>query len=300
MLQLNTEPLPKRKDAYIVGGSVRDIILNKKAKDIDIVVANEPEKYAKELAYKIKGHLVKLGKSDNITYRVATKDICFDITSINGSSIKEDLSKRDFTINALALDLCENKIIDYFQGINDIKTKKVRIVSDKVFKSDPIRLLRAYRIAAVLGFTLGKKTTYFIKEYIHLISKSAKERITTELFKIFDTNNSYNYIKQMVESCLLFAIFPELEIMKGCVQNKNHDFDVFEHTLEAFRHLEILLNTEVVSFNQYYNKLNFKINKKNIPQLKFSMLLHDIGKYDSKTIDEENNIHFYGHEKKKC
>jgi len=294
MIQFNPA-IPKAKGAYIVGGSIRDLILRRIPTDYDIAVLLFPEKYASDLASCVNGHVVEIGKQNQMIYRVVSKNSTFDISAIEGKTIEDDLVKRDFTVNAIGYDLSSGKTIDLFGGINDLSIKKIRMVSKEVFKKDPVRLIRAYRIAAMLDFEIESETAHAIVNNVKLITKAAGERIKAELFKIFSCPKSYGYIHQMYETGLLFEIFPELTALQGCKQNKHHAYDVLDHSLTAFSQLEILLNEK--KFNT--ELMNFPIpdmDKERSALLKYSILLHDIGKPSALTVGDDENIHFFGHE----
>jgi len=288
MNKLDIKIIPKIKGAYIVGGSIRDIILGRFPFDYDIAVFGNPEKFAKKIAVKKSDHIIGLGKKDHKIIRVISDNKIFDISSANGQTIEDDLLKRDFTINAMACSLSSGRIIDCAGGMKDIADKKIRMVSDTAFEKDPVRLIRAYRIGASLNFEIERNTVSFIRKNAKLIKNSAGERIRSEFLKILQTPESHHYISQMAETGLLFAIFPELGKLKGCFQNRFHQYDVFEHTMKAFYHLENILN----------NKITHSIDENTAPLLKFAILLHDTGKPLVKKADNDGNVHFYGHSKK--
>ncbi len=279
--------LPDIKNSYIVGGAVRDIILKKKPEDIDIVTTGDHEKYALKLAEKLRCNFVELGKGGKKNFRVVSGKKIFDISPLNGKNIYENLNDRDFTINAIAFDIFQKKIVDPLGGCSDIKKKKVRQVSDRIFADDPVRMIRAFRFAAFLDFHIDKETIALVGHQRELVKKSAAERITAELMKIFETSYSYPHIEKMAETSLLFSIFPDLRKGRGVLQNRHHDFDVFTHTMRSYCAIEALLSGK-------YKKLAIE----NRALLKFAILLHDCGKPYTKTIDHNGNIHFYGHEKK--
>jgi len=259
MNKLDIKIIPKIKGAYIVGGSIRDIILGRSPFDYDIAVFGNPEKFAKKIAVKKSDHIIELGKKDHKIIRVISDNKIFDISSANGQTIEDDLLKRDFTINAMAYSLSSGKIIDCTGGMKDIADKKIRMVSNTAFEKDPVRLIRAYG-----------------------------ERIRSEFLRILQTPESHHFISQMADTGLLFAIFPELGKLKGCIQNRFHQYDVFEHTMKAFYHLENILN----------NKITHSIDENTASLLKFAILLHDTGKPLVKKTDNEGNVRFYGHSKK--
>lgn len=287
--------IPKLKGAYIVGGSIRDLLLGRSPSDYDIVVLESPDKYACNLAKRCSGHVVKIGKQNQTIFRVIAESTIFDISAIEAKTIEDDLAKRDFTINAIGYDLFSGKIIDLFEGIKDLSIKKIRMVSKEIFKKDPVRLIRAYRIATMLDFEIESETAHVLVNNVKLITKAAGERIKAELFKIFSYPKSYDYIHQMYETGLLFEIFPELTALQGCKQNKHHAYDVLDHSLNAFSQLEILLNEK--KFNTGSMSLTIPdMDKERSALLKYSILLHDIGKPFTLTVGDGGNIHFFGHD----
>ena len=173
MIQFNSKIFPQTKGSYIIGGSIRDILLGRIPTDYDIAVTENPEKYAKKIAANTTGHLVAMGKPGQTIIRVVSSDNIFDITSLNGKSIEDDLKKRDFTINAMAYELSSGEIIDCLGGLRDLDDKKIRMVSKNVFRKDPIRLIRAYRIGACLDFEIESQTVSLIRENADLIQNSA-------------------------------------------------------------------------------------------------------------------------------
>jgi len=298
MIQFNKNILPRIKGTYIVGGSVRDLLLDRTPTDYDIAVTGNPEQYAKKLIDKSDGHLVRLGKPGRMTIRVISGDIIFDITSLNGTFIEGNLNQRDFTINAIAYDLYSEEIIDCLGGLRDLADKKVRMVSKEIFKKDPVRLIRAYRIGACLNFEIEAKTAKAIKSNTKLLKIIPGERIRVELFTMLGTSTSYLYLSQMAISGLLTAIFPDLDRLKGCFQSHYHHFDVFEHTMRAYGHLETILNNPGKILPDTSTKIHQYIDKNKPALIKCAILLHDIGKPLMKTLDSSGNCHFYGHARK--
>lgn len=298
MIQLINNIIPEAEGAYIVGGSVRDFILGRSLTDYDIAVLGDPEEFAKRIAINSAGHLVKIGKPGQMIIRVISGDNIFDISPVNGASIEEDLNKRDFTINAMAYSLSSEKIIDHMGSMQDIAEKRIRMVSDSVFRKDPVRLIRAYRMGAFLNFEIEPETISAIKDNAGLIQNSAGERIRAELFKILRTSKSHYYLSQMADTGLLLAIFPELGRLKGCFQGRHHRYDVFEHTMKAFYHLEGILNNYRQFIPKVCGQLGHYINENRAALLKCAILLHDIGKPLARTVNSKGSVHFYGHGKK--
>jgi putative nucleotidyltransferase with HDIG domain len=298
MLQFIKTILPRQKGVYIIGGSIRDLLLGRVPADYDIACTGNPEKFAKKILAESVGHLVRLGKSDQMIFRVISGGTIFDITSLNGASIEEDLKKRDFTVNAVAYDLYSEKIIDCFGGLKDLADKKVRMVSKKIFKKDPVRLIRAYRIGACLNFEIESRTAELIAYHVKLLRNIAGERIRAELLSMLDTSASYPYLIQMANNGLLEAVFPGFDCLKGCVQNNHHHFDVFEHTLSAFEHLETMMNKPEDILPGISTQICRYIAKTRPALIKCAILIHDIGKPLTKTVDSSGKCRFYGHARK--
>ena len=297
MISFDTSFIPPQKGVYLVGGSLRDTLLGRKPLDYDIVVKENPLAIAEEITKYRNGRLVFMGKPGQQLIRVVFGNTLWDISVMKGNSIEEDLSHRDFTINALAYEAITEKLIDISGGLKDLKKRRIRMVSASIFKEDPLRLLRAYRLAASFGFRIDPSTDSCIKGDAHLIHQTAGERIRDELFKILSIQDSFTFISQMQESGLLSELLPEIGALKDCCRNKHHAYDAQEHTLKSFCALEALLKNVGSYFPEHTNPLNCWFDNRKNPLLKCAMLLHDIGKPLCETRDKSGNIHFWGHEK---
>jgi tRNA nucleotidyltransferase/poly(A) polymerase len=154
-------------------------------------------------------------------------------------------------------------------------------------------------MAAVLQFDIEPHTKSAIEKHAGLIQQSAGERVREELFKLLQSAGSHHFLCQLADTGLLFATLPELSELKQCLQNRFHQFDVLEHTLRAFYHLERLLDSgpDQALLTVKSAPLAQRIAKSRRPLLKFSILLHDIGKPAVQTDDRDGNLHFYGHER---
>lgn len=298
MLQFIKNFLPRQKDIYIIGGSIRDLLLGRVPADYDIACAGNPEKFAEKILSRSGGHLVRIGKSGQMIFRVISDGTIFDIAPLNGSSIEEDLKKRDFTVNAVAYDLFSGKIIDCFGGLTDLSDKKVRMVSKTIFINDAVRLIRAYRIGACLNFEIESRTAESIAWHANLLESVAGERIRAELLSLLDTPASYSYLIQMANNGLLGIVFPGFDRLKGCFQNSYRHFDVFEHTLSAFEHLETMLSKPEDILSGIPGEICRYIEKARPALIKCAILIHDIGKPLAKTWDGCGKYRFYGHARK--
>ena len=297
MLDINIPFLLQHRKAWLVGGAIRDILLGKQPTDFDIISAENGAEYAQELARHMGGKSVVIGKFPFNIYRVIAKGCTIDVTRLNGSSIEQDLNKRDFTINSLAWQVNSDTLIDLFNGQRDLHQKRIRMVAPSIFKDDPIRLLRAFRLAGTLEFQIDRKTLTVMHREVFRIQDSAAERIQSELLKILATPGTTAAIVAMDRVGLIEQILPEVTNLKNCHQNHFHDTNVFEHTIRALAALEKLI--------PHYNHL-FTLKVTSNPHdrlvqkpehLKLALLLHDIGKPLTSSVDQKGCRHFYGHDR---
>lgn len=263
-------------ELYIVGGAVRDLFQNKKVQDWDLATNTVPEKilsiFPKKSYYNNKYGTVTITtgkkKIEITTFRSEKnyKDKRHPDKVRWGTNIQEDLSRRDFTINAIALKpqffeesdkKIDFQVIDPYRGINDIQKKIIKAVGDANdrISEDALRMMRAIRISAQTGFDIDKDTLKAIKNNWKLIKNISWERIRDELFKIIIAPNSKKGIELLYRTKLLKYILPELEKGRGMDQPKHHIYDVWEHSLRSMQ------NTPSKD-----------------PIVKLASLLHDIGK----------------------
>jgi poly(A) polymerase/tRNA nucleotidyltransferase (CCA-adding enzyme) len=277
-------------DAYLVGGCVRDLLLNKKPKDWDITTNAKPEEILKifgEAAFyenRFGTVGIRTGSEDEslkvievTTFRIEGKYSDFrrpDEVRF-AEKLEDDLKRRDFTINALALDI-NGKVIDYFGGLEDLKNKIIRAVGDpeERFREDALRLMRAIRLAGELNFEIEEKTFKAIQKFADLIQYIANERIRDEFNRIIMSENAVEGIELLRKSNLLKEILPELASTYGIGQNKHHKYDVYTHSLKSL---------------EYAVKKNYPL------YLRLAVLFHDIGKPIAKQ-GEGPDCTFYNHE----
>jgi poly(A) polymerase len=295
MIHFNIDALPRRKGIYIVGGSLRDSLLGRIPMDVDIAVHGDPKSFARELATKLNSRVITMGRQAQPMFRVVTQNRVFDISPLQGTTIEEDLKNRDFTVNALAYETLSEKIIDVAHGFQDIQDRQIRQVSKTCFQADPLRLLRAFRIAAQLGFQIEKHTLKMIRNNAHLISETAAERIRSELFGILKASGTHEWLRKMADTGILFNVLPEMAAMKGCPQNRQHAFDVFEHTLRTVHHMEVL-TTQDQNRDPNHRSLMEPMDVHRQARLKLAALLHDMGKPLNRHLAIGGHVRFTGHE----
>jgi tRNA nucleotidyltransferase/poly(A) polymerase len=297
MICFNSNIIPRTKGAYLVGGAVRDILAQRLPEDFDFTVKDNPRQFAMAIGEKTGCPVITLGKPGLVLYRILSPYGMFDVSPMVGSSIEDDLASRDFSINAMAVDTESGEVIDPHHGQKDMTEKQIRMISEHSFIHDPIRLIRAYRFNALFSFDIDDETGKAIRKHQNLITHSPGERIQTELKKILATKNAYSTFSMMRQSGLVFNIFPELQTLQGCGQNRHHDFDVLDHTFLVLKHLEDLLNQSPGWLPYIHDDHGSETMARRRVILKYAALFHDIGKPVSKT-EQNGNIHFYGHEMK--
>ena len=269
-------------EAYLVGGCVRDFLRGIEPHDYDITTSALPEQTIKAFdGY----HIIETGLKHG-TVTVMSDSLPLEITTFRNdgqysdsrhpdsvvfvSSLKEDLARRDFTVNAIALDRHGN-IYDFFGGCDDIKRCIIRCVGnpEKRFSEDALRLMRALRFASVTGYSIEKDTENAIVKLAPRINEIAAERITTELLKTLSGKFDELFLRH---TTLLSQIIPEIRQMEACDQNNiHHIYNVWEHCVRAAQ------SAPCDSI------------------LRLALILHDTGKPFTVSTDENGQNHFYGH-----
>jgi len=271
---------------YLVGGTVRDLMLDSSPKDLDLVCRNA-RVFARKLAKCKNAALVAMEKKpDEPCYRVIERhnsENYLDIAEMRGEDILADLRQRDFTIDAIAMEVKEDgtigSVLDPLKGAEDIKRKLIKTVNERSLVSDPLRILRAVRLASSLGFIIEDSTIRKMTELAHLLNNVSVERITLELLLILENPRSILYVRQMDELGILDIIFPEIKSMKGCLQNGYHHMDVWQHSLLVMEHAEHIINKLSDYFGEHSVDIeHYLARDKRLPLLKLSALLHDTGK----------------------
>ena len=256
----------KENTLYIVGGFIRDSVLNRNTSDIDIAVKGDTVRTARKFSKICGGNFVLLDNKEMI-YRVIVKtgkaSFSVDFSAMRGNKIEDDLLLRDFTINSMAIKLDnENisfkpkKIIDPCGGLLDIRKKTLRTTSGSIFRNDPLRLMRAFRMAATLNFKIEKSTCGLIKKNVSLISSNtSRERISTELFKILEVESSSQWFSVMHDIGLLRKIMPKTALMEISKENYYHEGGLWEHSIKTLDSIEKLANNLKIYFPAAVSRL---------------------------------------------
>lgn len=297
-------------DVYLVGGTVRDWLLGRRPGDLDLTVATDAEAFCRELICELGGGtLVPLGTNDEEAARVVWHGQDIDISSYRGSALTldEDLRLRDFTINSLAVPLGslvdeseDPMLIDPMNGTSDLASGLLRHCP-RAFAGDPLRMVRAFRFMATLGFLPVEATLTAIGDSASAITRVAPERVQYELDRIMQTDSAASVLWKMHQYGLLPHILPELYEGEGVEQPSFHHLDVFCHNFQALREMETLLAApekyfgkegEMGEIPEYVANIRVKVG------LKWAALLHDVGKPAAKGTSAAQNgrITFHGHD----
>jgi len=266
-------------DAYFVGGIVRDELMQRATKrDIDLAIDGDAVEIARAFADAQCGAFYLMDEEHNVA-RVILSDTYIDFAQLRGT-LREDLSTRDFTINAMARQIGSNEL------------------------SDPFRMLRAVRLAGELDFTIGAHTEKLIQRDASLLAFASMERARDELCKILALPDPIPSLRQMDHLGLLAALLPQVTALKAITQSPPHTYDVFEHTLHVIAELVKIQaeNYAAVANNEFSAELTthfaqtISADRKRATLLRLAALLHDIGKATTHSIDAKGAIHFYEHE----
>ena len=273
--------------AYVVGGAVRDMIIGTRPSDYDVATDALPEQIAalfedKKLNFvgKSFGTVIISNRGYNIEVTTFRRESNYsdgrrpDLVTYS-KSLAEDLSRRDFTINALAYNYAEG-LVDYFNGLEDIKKGRIKTVglADKRFSEDYLRILRGIRFSSRLGFDIEEETLKAMKKYSGGLKYISGERVREEFFKMLMADRPSESLELLRKTSALKVLFPELDCLYGFQQkNPNHSMDVYYHSLCVLDRVE-----------------------KNLI-VRLAALFHDVGKFFTFTVDKEGIGHFYGHEK---
>lgn len=306
-------------EGYYVGGAVRDGLLGRASGDVDIALAKQDLRpVAMRLARALKASAFEMDAEFGV-WRLTAKDgFQIDLAAYQGKGLKEDLLRRDFTVNALALSVhskCSLKvskdkksgkknlllkfdkkdIISFSDGLKDLKTKTLNITSPKVFKEDPLRMLRAFRTASELNFKIAPAVLARIKKDRALIARPAGERVREELSRLFSAPRAYEYLLKMDAAGLLTALFPELEKQRKCATVYYGEGGVLKHTFLVVKRMEWLLENLKTAFPKFHKKLAEFTKEKHL--FIMAALLHDIAK-PATAAPVNGRLRFFHHEEK--
>jgi tRNA nucleotidyltransferase/poly(A) polymerase len=319
------EALPPGQEIYLVGGAVRDALLGRESHDLDFAVPAGGIKLARRIADTLKGAFYALDQERDTGRVVLMREdearTILDFATYRGTDIEADLRDRDFTINAIAFDLSTEAIFDPLSGGNDLRAKVIRACTPQSLSDDPVRVLRAIRLAAGLGFQIDVETRQQMKQAAGGLRSVSPERLRDELFRILDGPQPGTAIRALGMLDVLPHILPELPSLKGVEQPRPHVYDVWAHTIAVLNQLEDILAALAPGYDpestddlftgllvmrlgryreqfaaHFANTLNTDRSVRAL--LFFAALYHDVAKPACKTTGDDGRIRFWGHEEK--
>ena len=303
---------------YAVGGFVRDALLERASPDLDVATAADPERTARRLASALGGACFPLGAEHGV-YRVTLREPVngarqIDVAALRGT-LDEDLTLRDFTINAMAWQIGSETVIDPHGGLVDLGAGVLRLVADRAVQDDPLRGLRAVRFAAELRFEVDPESAAIIRRDAPLLSRTSGERQRDEFVRVLDTAMAAPMLRLADDLGLMDVLLPELIPSKGCVQPKEHYYDVFEHQVEAVAVLDCILHhapvepvcaaRSAVLWETMPDGAEVRARfdaaaaegtgRTHRALLKLTALLHDVSKPETRRRHANGRIRFFGH-----
>lgn len=295
------------KALFVAGGAVRDMLLGRTSPDLDVTLSAEALACAQAFARRTGGAYVLLDAEECVARVVLPEGYTVDFSGFRKGArdIAADLVERDFTVNAMAVAFdCERaglqqpfQIIDPAGGLRDLALRSLRVTNDGVFADDPLRLLRAYRFMATLGFEIAPETADLIRANRRLITSSSVERILYELQQIMSSEAAPAVLGSMAASGLLWEIFPELQAGVGLRQPSSHHLDVYAHSQETLRCLEpVLKNPETYYPGPAGDIRLYLADPEKQTLLRWAALFHDLGKPATRDI-QGDKLTFYNHDK---
>ena len=304
---------------YLVGGAVRDALLGRISPDLDFIVPQDAIRLSFDIGDKLGAPAYVLDKErDTGRVVLADQETMLDFARFRGPNLEADLRARDFTINALAIPATAQTrpaIIDPTGGLRDLDAQRIRLIDKMALINDPVRTLRAVRLAASLDFTLTEETRIAVIAAVSHLADVSDERVRDELLKILMTPQPDNAMREMEELGLLEATLPEVAGLSGISQSPPHHEDVVSHTWSVLNWLERLetvlffgsegdaaLDFAQAAHEAYQDRLRVYLERAvdggldGRIILRLAALFHDVGKRDTYKIDEEGRIRFFGHD----
>ena len=301
-VRIAREALSGEDGVWIVGGAVRDAALERPVTDIDLAVSGDPAAAAKRIANGAGGFAFELSAEFG-SWRAAARDRSWqvDVTALRGENIAADLDLRDFTIGAVAVPLDGEGILDPHGGLADLERGVLRVVGRSAFEDDPLRLLRAARLAAELELEIDPETADLARATAPAAAAPSGERQLAELRALIAGADPVGGFRLMEELGVTGAVLPEVEAMRGVEQGPNHHLDVYDHTIAVLINL-LEIEADLASYAGeradevaalLAEPLADEFTRRDA--LRFGALLHDIGKPET-AADRGGYRTFIGHD----
>ena len=295
--------------AWLVGGAVRDELLKCPTLDYDIAVEGDVEGLARALARAGPGHPFRLSEAFG-AWRVRARHGAWqvDLTPLSGSTLEEDLGRRDLTVNAIARGLATDgqrggsELIDPFGGVADVRARRLRMVGPRSFSADPLRTIRLARLAVELQFEVDEQTAREAAASAPALRGVAQERVFAELCRIVRSDRAVSGLRLMERLGVSAAVLPELVALRGIEQSDYHHLDAYEHTLAVLGETIRLQEDPGLVLGAAGGEVAAVLGEPLANDLtrggglRFGALLHDIAKAGTRAVNESGRVSFYGHD----
>ena len=291
-------------EAWIVGGAVRDELLGRVVRDVDVAVAGDPARAARALAAELKGPVFRLSEAFG-AWRVIDRrnQRVYDFAPLQGDSIEADLRQRDFTVNAMArpvdlpaLEAAPGEPIDPLGGRADLEAATLRVLGPEAYERDPLRALRLARFAAELGFAPDPETERLTADAAPRVSEASGERVFAELRRLLVAPKVLEGLSLADRLGLVRAVLPELADLHDVDQSHYHHLDVYGHTVEVLERLIELESDANAELREVLDEpLADELTRGQA--LRLGALLHDIGKPATHHVREDGRVTFMGHDR---
>lgn len=317
------EILHPEQEIYLVGGAVRDLLLGRDVYDLDFSLPAGGISLARKVANRLQADFMPLDTERDTGRVIVAQEngqrVFLDFAVFRGGSLPEDLWARDFTINAIAYDVRQKKLIDPAGGGADLRAGRIRACRADAFHQDPVRILRGVRLAVGMGFQIDKDTRKLMKEAASGLRRTSVERLRDEVFKILGGAKPHAAFSALEMLGILPHLMPELGAMNGVSQSPPHVYEVWTHTLAVLSYLEQTLYalrmgyqaektndmfTGLLSLRlgryrgQIHDHFSSALNVDRQVQalLFFCALYHDVCKPATRTVEQSGRIRFFGHD----
>ncbi|MFQ6098209.1 MAG: HD domain-containing protein, partial [Armatimonadota bacterium] len=304
----------RKERIYIVGGYLRDVALGFTPRDVDLVM-RDATAAAREFAKETGASLIALQEREDGVLRRAQfrlvvrssggEGAVYDFGEMCEGGIESDLSQRDFTINAIALPLppaaeeASPVVIAPSGALADLADRLVRLVRPDAVERDSLRILRAFRFAATLDFSIEPATSGHLARMASRVCEPAPERTQAELLKMMSASRSARVVRQMAALGVLTRLFPELEGTRGVMQPRFHHLDVFEHSIATYEALEDVVADLRAWLGEWApGAARYLAEGERPALLKLAALLHDVGKPETRTEQEDGTVRFHHHDER--
>jgi poly(A) polymerase len=292
-------------DAWLVGGVVRDALLERPLSDVDLAVAGDPQTAAAVAARALGGPRFPLSEAFGGWRALSrTRDVACDVSPLQGATIEDDLAKRDFTLNAVAVPLAGGEPIDPFGGLADAAAGTLRVLGRQAYADDPLRALRLVRLAAELAMAPDAETERLTQAAAPRLDQPSGERLFAELRRLLVAPGALDGLELARRLGVLAAVLPEIAALQGVEQSHYHHLDVYGHTVAVLEQQIELLRPQRLAevFGDAAAELGDVLAEPLADELtraealRFGALFHDVAKPDTRGVRDDGRVTFVGHD----